>query len=221
MNAETPAHVRQRPAGSVGRSRDAGRDQLILDAVLDLLSEQGPGGLTMEAVAARAGVGKSTVYRRWSHMNDLLADVVDTITFPTGPRTPTGSLRDDLVEGLIGASGCMDARRQQVISALLNSGRHDAELVDALRGRFIEAIARAIAMAVTAADLVDAGDVVASRTTAGGELPWPFTEMDLATVIGLLTSLPHVTGRPLSRGDFDRIVDDVLLPLLGSRAPQE
>ena len=43
-------------------------------------------------------------------------------------------------------------------------------------------------------------------------------EIDLAVVVGLLMSLPHVTQRPLERADFERIVDEVLLPLWSTRA---
>lgn len=210
MNVNDSAHSRQRPAGSVGRTRDASRDQLILDAVLELLGERGPSGLTMEAVAARAGVGKSTVYRRWGQMNDLLADAVDTITFSSGGRPQTGVLREDLVEAIIGATGCLDARRQQVISSLLAASNHDPHLVAALTTRFYGALGAAIdAVLANGAKAADGGDL--ARETA---------EMDRAAVVGLLTSLPQVTGRPLDRRDFERIVDEVLVPLLRARGVQ-
>ena len=48
-----------------GRPRDARHDQAILAATLEILQEQGYGGLTIEGVAARAGVGRPTIYRRW------------------------------------------------------------------------------------------------------------------------------------------------------------
>ncbi|MGW6128717.1 TetR/AcrR family transcriptional regulator [Cellulomonas sp. NPDC055163] len=199
--AEPIAPQRQRPAGTVGRTRDLGRDTQILEAALDLISEQGPTAISMEAVAARAGVGKSTVYRRWGTLTDLLADAVDTITFASAAPV-TGNLRDDLVEGIIAASGCMDPRRQRIISALLSTGLDQTELVDALRIRFIDATAAA--MRVAAHDPADP--------------EWPKGSIDLAVVVGLLTGLPHITGHPIDRADFERIVDEALLPLLSRRS---
>lgn len=201
MTAEPATPLRQRPAGTVGRTRDLGRDTKILDATLDLISEQGPRAISMEAIAARAGVGKSTVYRRWGSLPDLLADAVDTITFSSAP-VATGSTRGDLIEGIIAASGCMDPRRQRVISALLGSGLDQTELVDALRTRFIDATAAAMRSAV--------------REPADSD--WPKGSIDLAVVVGLLTSLPQITGHPIDRADFERIVDEAVLPLLAHRA---
>ncbi|GAB2462011.1 AcrR family transcriptional regulator [Conyzicola lurida] len=197
MTVDSPASLRQRPAGNVGRTRDLGRDTRILDAALDLISEQGPGAISMEAIAARAGVGKSTVYRRWGNLPDLLADAVDTITFASVP-TATGNVRDDLLEGIIAASGCMDPRRQRIISALLSAGIDQTELVRALRNRFIDATAAAMRVAVP----------------ERADPEWPIGSIELAAVIGLLTGLPHITGHPIDRADFERIVDEALLPLL-------
>lgn len=204
MNDTNPVLSRQRPAGSVGRTRDAGRDRLILDAVLELLGERGPSGLTMEAVAAKAGVGKSTVYRRWGRMNDLLADAVDTVTFSAGDEPQTGNVRDDLVEAIIGATGCMDPRRQQLISSLLAASNQDPDLVDALTVRFHGALGAAV-------------DGVLSFAAMDAGLARATSEIDRATVVGLLSSLPQVTGRPLGRPDFERIVDEALVPLLRAR----
>jgi TetR/AcrR family transcriptional regulator of autoinduction and epiphytic fitness len=71
------------PDPRVERSR-----RVILSAAVDLLAEVGYGGLTVEAVAARAGVGKSTIYRHWSGKLDLVEDAIRTlkasIVVPTG-----------------------------------------------------------------------------------------------------------------------------------------
>ncbi|XVV12578.1 TetR/AcrR family transcriptional regulator [Actinoplanes sp. CA-131856] len=209
MTAEPSAHVRQRPAVPIGKPRDSERDHRILEAVLDLLSEQGPGAISMEAVAAHAGVAKSTVYRRWGNMSDLLADAVDTLQFPVTPHTQTGHLREDLIEGIIGASGCLDARRLRIVNGLLSAAQSHPELVEAFRRRVIDAIAEVMAAAVHGSRGGDA--------TAG--LSWPGADIHLAAVIGLMMGLPHVTGRPLEHGDFERIVDEAVLPLLESRLP--
>lgn len=63
---------------------------------MDELAEHGFGGLTVDAVAARAGVGKATIYRRWPAKADLVLDAVATV-IPHPDLPDTGSLRDDLI----------------------------------------------------------------------------------------------------------------------------
>ncbi|MFE6931966.1 TetR/AcrR family transcriptional regulator [Streptomyces sp. NPDC057699] len=59
-----------------GRPRDAARDEAILKAARAVLVDEGYAGLSMEKVAAAAGVGKPTVYRRWSSKASLVGDAV-------------------------------------------------------------------------------------------------------------------------------------------------
>jgi AcrR family transcriptional regulator len=57
-----------------GRPRSADASDAILDATLQLLAERGFHATTMDAIAARAGVGKNTIYRRWGAKDDLIVD---------------------------------------------------------------------------------------------------------------------------------------------------
>ena len=82
-----------------GRPRDARADGAIIEATLQTLATAGFTGLSMEAVAARAKVGKATLYRRWSTKNTLVADALATLV-ETAEPVDTGSLRDDLVAWL-------------------------------------------------------------------------------------------------------------------------
>lgn len=59
-----------------GRPRDRTIDDEIVRSVFELIEQGGLGGLTMEAVAERAGVSKATVYRRWGSKEELLVDCV-------------------------------------------------------------------------------------------------------------------------------------------------
>src|ERR671912_893389 len=61
--------------------------RVILEAVLDELGEVGYGALTIEAVAARAGVGKSTIYRHWPGKLELIEDAIATLK--AGLAVPT------------------------------------------------------------------------------------------------------------------------------------
>jgi AcrR family transcriptional regulator len=67
-----------------------------MDAVVELLTEVGFGGLTIDAVAHRAGVGKATIYRRWDGKEQLVLDALAAGRIPV-PQPDTGTLRDDLL----------------------------------------------------------------------------------------------------------------------------
>jgi AcrR family transcriptional regulator len=83
------------PTRQRGRPRSAEAGQAIFRATIELLSEHGLTGLSIEAVAARAGVAKTTIYRRWATKADLVADVMSQVP-PPGPVPDTGSLQGDL-----------------------------------------------------------------------------------------------------------------------------
>jgi AcrR family transcriptional regulator len=79
-----------------GRPRSEAADEAILQAVVELFAQVGLEGLTMEAVAARAGVGKGTVYRRYANKFDLVLSVVRAHSRIGEPPPETGSTRGDL-----------------------------------------------------------------------------------------------------------------------------
>jgi AcrR family transcriptional regulator len=80
-----------------GRPRDPDVDRKIAQAALDLFGEAGWAGFSMEAVARRAGVGKASLYLRWSGKEALLADAV-TMRMSRVTDFDTGTLRGDLTE---------------------------------------------------------------------------------------------------------------------------
>jgi AcrR family transcriptional regulator len=70
--------------------------RVILQAVLDELSESGYGALTIESVARRAGVGKATIYRHWPDKIALIADSLSLLQQQRDPELVTGSSREKL-----------------------------------------------------------------------------------------------------------------------------
>lgn len=80
-----------------GRPRDPQVDRRIAQAALDLFADAGWAGFSMEAVARRAGVGKASLYLRWTTKEALLADAV-TWRLGRVADVDTGTLRGDLVE---------------------------------------------------------------------------------------------------------------------------
>jgi AcrR family transcriptional regulator len=126
-----PAHHR-RP----GRPRSEQADRAIIEAALSLFAESGPDGLCIEQVAARAGVGKATIYRRWPGKEDLLLDALAALKTPL-PEPRGRSVREDLV-AVLGAM-CRDAadpRRARQFSLLQGEGAKYPRLM----ARFIETV---------------------------------------------------------------------------------
>src|ERR671929_840669 len=79
-----------------GRPRDPSRDSVIRAAILRLLAEVGYSALTMDAVAAEAGVGKATIYRRWRTKQDLVVDTISDLNREEATPPDSGSLEGDL-----------------------------------------------------------------------------------------------------------------------------
>ena len=81
----------------LGRPRSEEAHRAILDAAIDLFLERGLEGMSIEGVAAKAGVGKTTIYRRWGSKEDLIVAAIDEVIFDV-QATDTGSLRRDLID---------------------------------------------------------------------------------------------------------------------------
>jgi len=104
---------------SPGRPRSTRADEAIIEAVLDLLADGTPVELvSIEAVAAKAGVGKATIYRRWPNKDALLLDAVRALKGP--PPEPAGvSVRDDLIMLAGAANRNQDSRAVRIMPCLI------------------------------------------------------------------------------------------------------
>ncbi|MFP5317597.1 MAG: TetR/AcrR family transcriptional regulator [Acidimicrobiia bacterium] len=102
--------------------------RVILTAALDLLGEVGYGGLTIEAVAARAGVGKSTIYRHWTGKLELVEDAIRTlkaaIVLPA-----EGTVRERVTELLRQMAGNLtDSTWSSCLPAIIDAAERDPEV---------------------------------------------------------------------------------------------
>jgi AcrR family transcriptional regulator len=122
---------------SPGRPRSDEAHQRILEAAYKLMNQIGFNELTMEAIAARAEVGKPTIYRRWSSkahlvMDAFLAAVNPELTFPdTGSVAESIRLQmQQLVKVLLSPPG-------RIIAVLIGGGQTDAKLIEAFRENWL------------------------------------------------------------------------------------
>jgi AcrR family transcriptional regulator len=127
------------PAPQRGRPRSEKASQAILEAAADLLLENGLAAVSMDAVAARAGVSKATIYRWWPTKETLALDALYHEWAAVPPPRDTGSLRGDLLS-LLRPWVRLTGRRPygRAIAALITEAQADPEFARAYRARFVE-----------------------------------------------------------------------------------
>jgi AcrR family transcriptional regulator len=120
LPSETP-EPHDRP--SRGRPRSADSEQAILQAALDLLAEGTElGAISINAIAARAGAGKNTVYRRWPNKDALLVDALASLNQPV-PAADRETVRENLILVLAAmVTRMQDTRATQIINGVMAAG---------------------------------------------------------------------------------------------------
>ncbi len=120
-----------------GRPRSEHARQAILRSTLKLLQHTGFPDLTIEAIAADAGVGKATVYRWWPTKGALVVDTFASHTEGKLHFPDTGSVYQDVSLQMNQFLGILRTRRGRIVAALLGAGQSDPELLKAFRERFL------------------------------------------------------------------------------------
>ncbi|MGD9705249.1 MAG: TetR/AcrR family transcriptional regulator [Acidimicrobiia bacterium] len=180
-----------------GRPRDESCGPAILSATLQLVADVGIAGLTMDAVAARAGVGKATIYRRWSSKEALLLDAWMSCIKPR-PIPDTGTLRDDIAALFVAIDQPLpDDAIQRIFPQMIAAAKVNPDVADAYRA-FITERRKPLR-------------TVLDRGVARGELP---ADADLDLIHDLLVA-PVLYRWLVSDGTVDddvvaRIIDLVL-----------
>lgn len=149
--ADADADSRQAQRRRPGRPRDLSVRQAILTAARAILEESGPMAVTMEGVAARAGVGKPTLYRWWpdrhavamaalmdSQLPDVAAAVMENGAGKRGRERSTrqAPLRA-LQQQLIGAAQTLASRTGRNVAMMIAASDPQSELSKAFRNHFI------------------------------------------------------------------------------------
>lgn len=174
-------------------------------AASELLSEGGYAALTMEGVASRAGVGKPTVYRRWSTRAQLVFELFTRPVVPE-PVPDTGSLRDDLVEIGLWLASVLGSTDRAIcgdrVGEMIDSASFSARVREHRIQPDLEVVSQIWERAVARGDVRDPEE--------GREL--------LDDLTGSLVYRMLVLHEEIGRAEVERMVDRVLLGVLQASA---
>jgi AcrR family transcriptional regulator len=185
-----------------GRPRDPSRDGVIRAAILRLLADVGYGALTMDAVAAEAGVGKATIYRRWRTKQDLVVDTIADLNREEATAPDTGSLEDDLRILLRRLVSVINGPVGAATLSLLSTVPHQPALAQAFRSGPLGVWRSAF-------------DEVWQRAEERGELqPGVSGSLSAEMTSALLVQRWVLTGEPVDDAYADDVLETVVLPLL-------
>jgi AcrR family transcriptional regulator len=191
------APVRPAVIGPASR-RSARAHAAILTATTDLLAESGYGALTIEGVAARAGVGKTTVYRWWPAKGALVIEAV-SLALPMPAQPDTGDLRQDLLIAVRRAvHTIVGTWVGAVIPALAADVMSDPRLAEQFRNQIIRPRRSAVVE-------------ILLRAADRGELP-PDVDTDLLLDVyaGAVFYRTLISGEPVTDLLADQLVDLLL-----------
>ncbi|MDM7832357.1 TetR/AcrR family transcriptional regulator [Cellulomonas edaphi] len=195
------------PARRPGRRRDASKDDVILEATRQLIAERGYEGMTMDAVAERAGTGKATVYRRWPSKVELTVDAVICgrqfiLTIDDVPDT--GSLRSDLMSIRGAARG---SRNDELMHGLHQAARVDPQVAAVFHEQFV--IARTALMRALLERALHRGEIAPGR------------DLDMiATVAPAMIAYQKVVAGGKAGPDYiERMIDHIIVPLATGSVP--
>jgi AcrR family transcriptional regulator len=179
----------------------------VLQAALEVLASRGLPGLTMEAIAQRAGASKATVYRHWRSPGEILVDAMD-LSFQPFALPATGELRSDLIELLIAFEALVsDQPFPQLMAAFVDAAERDPAL-QGLHARLTERRR-------------EPARLVLDRARQRGEIP---SGADLELAVDLLTGPAFyrrfIAHRPFPPGYAAAVVDHVLAALRCAREGQ-
>jgi AcrR family transcriptional regulator len=190
-----------------GRPRDPSRDSVIRAAILRLLAEVGYGALTMDAVAAEAGVGKATIYRRWRTKHDLVVDTLSDINRAIAVPPDTGSVEGDIRALMDLIATTVQSPAGAAIRSLLPAMQYQPALVDAFRNGPL-AVWRSAFSAMWA------------RAEARREVRAGMDKSVTGEAISaLIVQRWLLTGGPLDPAYVDEVFQTVVLPLVRNARP--
>ena len=137
MSTSTSKKARTTVKSERGRPRSPETRAKILKAAYEMLNEVGFMDLTIEGVAARAKVGKPTIYRRWKTKAALAMDAFLEAVNPELAFPDTGSAKEDFREQMQKIVRLMNSPRGEVLASVIGCGQADEELIAAFRENWL------------------------------------------------------------------------------------
>ncbi|MDH6112846.1 AcrR family transcriptional regulator [Kitasatospora sp. MAP12-15] len=204
------------PHRAKGRPRSAAADRAILDATREALAEVGWGGLSMGQVALRAGVAKTTLYRRWPSKNELVMDAVAT-QLEELEVTDLGSLRAD-IEDVVAQFAALLSRpeTQAALLALFAEATRDPQLRKRIRETIVDPQKRLVRRGRANAQARGELDPDLDEAAAAEEIDIIFD-----TIAGTVEHRMLVSGEPVTPVWIRRFTTLLLSPLPGLSAEQQ
>jgi AcrR family transcriptional regulator len=207
----------RRPPGSSGPAQDPQLDDRILRAATELLSEGGFPALTMDRAAARAGVGKATVYRRWKSRLELAANALERASLADTHKAIVigpGQLRQELIQTLMQVTQCSNTQHNDLVAALLDMARQHPQLFTLLRERYVDSMHQEVRNVL--ANAVERGDLPPPALL---DKPDGDSAVAISAAVALLIHWQTVRGgKEITEADVSSIVDEILLPLISRPA---
>ena len=122
---------------ALGRPRSEAARQAILCAANSLLVRDGFENVTMEAIAATAGVSKATLYRWWPSKSAVLMEAFLAAAAPCGAAPDTGNVREDLRRWMRGLCQTFAGRAGTIIAGIVAEAQGDPEAADIFRSHYL------------------------------------------------------------------------------------
>jgi AcrR family transcriptional regulator len=121
-----------------GRPRSVKSHQAMLQATLELLAEVGFGAMSIDAIAARAGVGKTTIYRRYASKEELVADAIENVREEI-VLPDTGTLQGD-IDALIqnAAQITLSPLGRQTVAMIISSASSNAQFAQIYGTKYLQ-----------------------------------------------------------------------------------
>ena len=161
------------PAARRGRPRSDSTHRRILDAARELLTQGSFADFRMEHVAARAGVSKAAIYRRWSSKQALAQEVLVELAGPHITVAETGNTREELLAAVVNPMRAVtDTPFGPVIRSVMSQIATDPKLGDPFRATVVQArraeVAKVIERGIARGDLrADADPTIATELLVG------------------------------------------------------
>jgi len=194
--------ARPRPGSGKTRRRGAALETALLDAAWDELQAAGYAGLTMEAVADRAGTSRAVLYRRWSSKPELVIAALRRYRPMLSGEVPdTGSLRGDVLALLRRMSARLAEVGPETLYGVLGDYFADAELFSRVQDQVLHLGAGVMAAILERA--ADRGEARADVKPVIATLPTDLFRHQI-----------FLTRTPPAEEILTQIVDDVFLPLV-------